>query len=148
MGFPEHFVESLRSGAKFGCIGFADSDCPCVSQAFDNQGVFVGNKVLLDRGAERGANALGDNQVFVGNRKSTKRSRIFTPAELFINGPSCLFSTIWQQGDNRVDVRVNAFNLLQMGLQYFNGRDFAGLDFLDQVRGGQKAELRIGHSSE
>jgi hypothetical protein len=33
-------------------------------------------------------------------------------------------------------------------LQYFNGRDFAGFDFLDQVRGGQKAQLRLGHSSE
>ena len=71
----EDSVECLRAGAEFGRVGFADDDGAGAPHALDDDVVFGGDVVLVERRAEGGADAAGLDQVLVGDGQAVQRAQ-------------------------------------------------------------------------
>ena len=78
-GAPEHWVESLRSRADFGRVGFADGDGARALRAFDQKRAEIRHVILENRRSKGGAQAAGFGQIFVGDGKPVQRAEKTSP---------------------------------------------------------------------
>ena len=84
-GGAEDLVVSLRAGAKFRRVGFAQTNGSGGAEPFHQQGILPRDVIAKDARAERGADAAHRLQVLVGDGEAVKRSRNFMVGLSFVS---------------------------------------------------------------
>src|SRR5262249_54182920 len=80
----EHFVEGLRTGAEFRRIGFAYYDCARPFETLYKKRVLDRDEILIDTGAERRANALGQGEVFHRVWQAVQWADMLSPGQFLV----------------------------------------------------------------
>ena len=104
--------------------------------AVDEQRVEVRNIVFENGGSEGGADALGLDQIFVGDRESVQNASKTALCGSFVEFFGALQGLLGNEGDDRVDLGIDALNLLQVRFENFSGGDLFLAQFGRQIACG------------
>ena len=133
----EDLVERLRSRAEFRRVGLADGDRARAPHPFDDDIVFGGDVVFIERRSKCGADAAGFQQVLVRDRQTMQRpQRLFVRLHL-IGLRGGVGGHFRHQSHDGIDLRVYALDLLQVRGQRFARRQLLRADqpgHLDRAR--------------
>jgi hypothetical protein len=124
----EDSVKRLRSCAELRRVGLADDDRARAPDTFDNNIVFRGNVVLIERRAEGSADAAGFQQIFVRDRQTVERPDFLFARLHLIGLCRSLRGHLRHQAYDGIDLRVDAFDLLQVRGQCFPCRQLFRAD--------------------
>ena len=74
-----------------------------------------GTKSLVNRRAERRPDPSGRLQILVRDRQAVQRADVAAVGELLVGGARAFHRLIGDQGDDRVDARIDALDLREVG---------------------------------
>ena len=137
----EDRVERLRAGAELRRIGLADGDRAGGLDALDDERVVVGHVVLVDRRAERRADALVGTRSLCAIGQAVERAERLAARERLVGGARLRAAPVGDERHDRVDLRVDALDLGEVRLQHLGHRGAAGADQLAELGCGQEAEV-------
>ncbi len=149
-GGAEDPVEGLGPGAEFRGVGFAESNGAGQTHALDDEVVFGGDVILEERGAEGGTDAAGFHEVLVGNREAVKRAQLLFVSLFLVGGRSRGGGHLRYEGDDGVDLRVDAADLFEVFGEGLARRESAGADeagHLDRAEEANRAGGSLGARS-
>ena len=127
-GCAEDTVEGLRAGAELGDVGFAEEDGAGGAHARDEQVVVCGDVVFEEGRAEGGADAGGFEEVLVRDGQTMQGAERFA-TRLHLVGAGCVCGgLVGDQGDDGVDLRIDAIDLLEVLGKSFASRKLFGSD--------------------
>ncbi len=118
----ENLVERLRSRAEFRRVGLADGDRARAPHPLDNNIVFGGNVVLVERRSKCGADAARFQQILVRDRQTVQRPQSLFVRLHLIGLRGSVGGHFRHQGHDGIDLRVYALDLLQVRGQRFARR--------------------------
>ncbi len=110
-----------------------------------DQRVVVGDEVLVDQGAEGGAHALGREEVLVRHRQPGQGPDLLAAREGVVGGAGPVQRILRREGDDGVDLGVDAFDLRQVRLHHLEGGQLLRANAPRQLGGGLEADLRRRH---
>ena len=145
-GGAEHRVERLRAGAELRGVRLADGDRARRPQTLHDQRVLVGDEVGKDRGPEGRADAAGEGQVLVGDRKPVERPERVAcrhrPVRLLRFREQ---HSLREEGDDRVQARVDVMNPGEVRPHHLDRRNLAAGDAAGEF--GRRGRAEFGHQA-
>ena len=118
-------IEGLRAETEFRHIRLADDNGTSVFLALNHPAVEVRNEIAMQGGTVRRADSARFVQVFHADREPVQRAEPIPFRERVVRGSGLRHQSLFgNQRDNRVDLGIQAIDLLQVRLHHFARREF------------------------
>ena len=102
--------------------------------------------VLEDSRTERGANARGFHQIFMRDGQTVQGPERGAASLRFVGSASLLPRLFGHQRDNRIDLWIDALDLLKVGVQCFASAQLLAADQVRHFGGSEEADIgTFGH---
>ena len=120
-------------------------DGPGLAEAGGDGAVLGGDEGVEDAGTGGGAHAAGVEQVFEAHRDAMERPAVAPGADVALGLPGGGQGLVGQEGDEGVEHWLGGADAGQMGLDDFDGRDFAVADEATEIGGAHVADFEFVH---
>ena len=126
-------------------IQLAQQDGPGLAESGGHSAVLGGYEGVEDAGAGGGADAASVEEVFQSHGDAVERAAVAPGADVALGLPGGGQGLVGQQGDEGVQPRLGGSDTGQVGLDDFDGRDFAIADSATEVGGAHVADFEFVH---
>jgi hypothetical protein len=133
----------LRAEAELRHVGFADDDGAGGLLALHHAAIEVRNKIAVQRRSVGGADARSLVQVFHSDGNAVERPEPLAFGQRFVRCRGLRHQLLFGYVRNhRVDLGIDAIDLLQVRLHQFTRREFFLADEVRHIHGTQETEIR------
>ncbi len=134
-GRAEHRVEGLRAGTELRRVRLADHDRARGLHAGHDETVLRRDVVPIDGRAHGRAHPRRRHEVFHDRRQAEEGASSVAAGEPRVGLSRCGARAFGIEGHDRVDRRIHAADLSEVGVHHFGDREVAGLDPARELRG-------------
>src|SRR5579859_3351519 len=131
--------------AEVGRVRLAEEDCASRAQAAGDAAVEVGDKVLEEFGAVRGAQSSRRLEVFHRDGQTVQWPEWIAAHDRRFGCPRRISRALGVEGHERVHGRLQTLGSVEHIVQDFDWRQTAGADGFGQA-GGRSVSERVGHA--
>ena len=142
---PEHCIDGVCACTEFRRIGFSQHDGSRRLQATHDLGVLLRDVILVERRAERGADAGGVRQILDRNRQPRKRTHAFAAHRRGFHGFGVGACSFFGQRHDRVEFGIHPRDHGEVRIEHLEGAHCARPDHRGQLAGGFSRQAFVGH---